>query len=821
MNRHYRGLALAIVFVLASAVAQAATYTWKTTSNLAGPYNWQDATNWNGGGFPSLPDDVAIFTATFPTPWAASTKISLGGTVTLGTLSRSGGGWYEITNGTLLFATTTGSAVISNRTPAYDSFTANVTFNTNTIITENQNNWGSSSYVIGLMIVGVVGSSGDFGLYKDGPGMLALINDANSFTGKITVANGWFFAKGATAGNWGVLGNPANTIVLGSPGARGGLMGYQSSVPFTRPIELAGVGGILRSPIPNVVSNVISGSGELVIANNDDVYFRGAADNTYSGGTRIYNRYTFAYNNARILGSGDVKIEYYGRLFLMNPAVNVDPAAKVLITSLGNGAIGPNIVGGILILGADSVPTIDTNSSGVIALGGPNHNLPTGPGQAAMSSGTNINNRFAVGAPQLGNGYMYYGDWSRTQNGTFTGGSLQPNLDGMYRFVSGESRLILDHTGDRVGVLTGTNGVEVFGMAAGPNFNDGNDFSGPLKVHVKARVVGYAWSSGVSSFGATNGPVEMKGGELWVQRADNAYNLAQKGTLSFESASMILMRNTSASYTTRFDVASMVRTNGGLLILNSLSGGLGGYNRITAVTPPAVTYGIVPPYFISDAWTDPNTLAFLNYVADVGFTNAPFTVNSLTGAVATSIASVTNVESVPSGGIEVYALKTKTNLLSNGSAEKIKIGSGGLILQGTTTNTAPIDFGASEGIIYLGGSSSAGWRHQLLGALSGTNGLAIGGDHTTSSYPAYLTIGADNSSSLTGTITINHGGVVLITSSSNLGPDSNLIVLNSGAGTYTERFGGLGAAATKSTNNHAIWLGSEGGRLPPIQPIGG
>jgi autotransporter-associated beta strand protein len=805
-----------IVFLLVSAAAWGATNTWNKTTTAT--FNWQDAANWSGGGFPSLAGDVANITLGIGAP----TTINLGGgTITISALNRSGTGYHNIINGTLVFAAN-GNASISNRisaTSESDAISADVTLNTNTIISTYQHSWyGAPNNSCGLKIGGVLG--GQVGLYKDGPGMLMLTNDANSFAGTVTVANGVLYARhaGATAG-WGVLGDAGNAIVLGSPGARGGLLGYQSSTAFTRPIELAGLGGMLIPPMPNVISNVISGAGELLVAHYDNLIFRGSQNNTYSGGTRIQNRYTFAFDNVKTFGTGDVKIEYSGRLFMMYPAVNVDPAAKVLVTSLGQGAkIGPNIVGGILILGSDSVPTIDTNSSGVIALGGPEYNAPDGPGKAAMSSGPNINTRFATNAATLGNGYMHYGFWSRSQAGTFTGSSLQPSLDGMYRFTCGGGGLTLDRTSSTIGVLTGTNGVEVFmipGNAAllGPTFNDVNDFSGPLKLHENTFLSGYVYSSGGSSFGATNGPLEMKGGFLRVQRAENALSIVKKGTLTFENLSILNMFNSSATYTTRLDVASMVRTNGGMLVFSSQYWGFGTFNQITVSTPPAVTHGIVPPYLIWDNGGNPNTnLFFLGYVVGAGFTNAPFTAGSLTGAVASSIATVTNVESVPPGGIEVYALKTKKNLSSNGSADKIKIGSGGLILHGSTTNTAPIDFGDNEGVIYCGGSASEGYTYQLSGNLSGTNGLTIGGDRYMG-YPAPLTISTDNSSSLTGTVTINHGAVVLIQDSVNLGPDRNPIMLNGGTGGYLDRFGALGPAAAKSTNNHAIWLGPEGGSI--------
>jgi len=72
--------------------------------------------------------------------------------------------------------------------------------------------------------------------------------------------------------------------VLGSAGARGGIGWGAALPPLTQPITLAGQGGLLQGWQTMTVSNVFSGTGELVYAPYSWEYIDSPAASTYSGG---------------------------------------------------------------------------------------------------------------------------------------------------------------------------------------------------------------------------------------------------------------------------------------------------------------------------------------------------------------------------------------------------------------------------------------------------------------------------------------------------------------------------------------------------------
>jgi len=817
------GLVVA-AFVLGGGPSSAATnYSWNVGG--AGPFNWQDTANWlPTSGWPSAQDDGAKWLGYGGSPATIDLQ---GGTLTLGTfdMTPGNGGAFAVANGTLVFDVSSGNAILSQfNSMRTDDITADVTFSTNTIVSVlcptyalfYHNVWGRA---LGLM--GVVRSQ--FGLYKNGPGQLDLGSD-NAITGTITVANGWVNPQIAS---WGTLGDAANPWVLGSHGARGGIGWFATLPTLTHAITLNGLGGMLHGYNNVTLDNAFSGSGELVVGAASWVYFDSTVDSTHSGGTRVVNYLTKVRTDANVFGSGDLRIEQYGAVELQNPTNNVSPGAKVLIGSTGRG-MGENVIHGALLLANDSVPTIDPDSSGMIWLGN------------GLSSGPNINARFAAAAPQLGDGYMVYGSPNSQFYGFFTGTSLQPNLDGRYRFIPGGG-VALDAPGT-TGCLTGTNGVEIAvpgGMWGwGEVFSyDAQAFSGPVIIHHNARFRGYAFSTG-NFLGAASGTVDLQSGLLSVVRGDGSSTPVQKGALTFQGSSYIAFDNQNdPAYTTRLDVATMVRSNRGILAVaaEDSSGVLGVSDQLTVASgAPAPVNGIVPPYFV-----DYNANAFLTYGGG-GFAKAAFTDGTLTGAVATSIANVTNMETVPAGGIEVYALRAAHPILGNASGDKLKIGSGGLLLTafasltdgvfwvpdenhraGRVAISAPIDFGNAEGVIYLGhpyyGDNSIPWDrtgvYHLTNRVYGTQGLTIGSHYTGNPGPRYLVLHADNSHSLTGTVTVNQG-VLSIATSESLGPDSNLIVLNGGSGAGNANYAAIDANVNPSvTNRHPIWLGPEGGML--------
>ena len=107
-----------------------------------------------------------------------------------------------------------------------------------------------------------------------------------------------------------------------------------------------------------------------------------------------------------------MSIEPGGRLDI-NSAANLSPNASVYVGSFGGA--GSNAFGsvscallGILSLDGNVFPTLNPNSSGILSLQG-GQSAYGNPPQSTGSTSTAINAALAIGAPQVGDGYMYIG----------------------------------------------------------------------------------------------------------------------------------------------------------------------------------------------------------------------------------------------------------------------------------------------------------------------------------------------------------------------------------------------------------------------------
>jgi autotransporter-associated beta strand protein len=419
------------------------------------------------------------------------------------------------------------------------------------------------------------------------------------------------------------------------------------------------------------------------------------------------------------------------------------------------------------------VPTIDPTSGGILMLN--------------ASSSTVLNDLVATSAPQLGNGYMIIG----ADTFTFSGASLQANLDNVYRLGALNGQISLNAAGN--GVLTGARSVEIGQLYAGlfayagvridrrglARTYDANDYSGTTTVFQSSQFIGDAQTTvGNSPFGSSNAPVVLKGGELYLVGVA-AGQPVNKGDLTVDGYGQLTLGSTFAGNQMTF--ASLNRVGSSVLYLYDPNSPLGGANAQVRITTglPAPVNGMLPPYFLQGVNRN-----FMNYSAN-GFTNAVYTHTSLAGVDSTSIVNLPGDVTV-SGTVNVYAMKT-VGVLGGTVTDLLRIHSGGLIFNAAKTHTAPIEF-VSEGVIQddLGCIFS--------GKLTGSSGLVKMG-------MAQTALNGDSSTTLSGPITINQGTLRLnvVGSIAQTSP----ITLNGGA-----LHGGIA-----TTWNNPITLGTLGGTL--------
>jgi hypothetical protein len=584
--------------------------------------------------------------------------------------------------------------------------------------------------------------------------------------------------------------------------------------PITPSITLSGEGGELINSTwygcgwPNSgqgsscpFTGQISGSGNLFLGRGYVTTLAGSSDNTYTGDTKVLG-WTNVLSTARAL-NGNVTV-VPGAWLTLNSANNVDSAKSVYVGSIRFASPMMDQMGSVGVLD-DFVPNIDPNSSGSLALEAalPNSNYSNG------STGTNINTRLAAGSAQLGNGYMYISNpalqGGRPWGEIFTGSSLQPDIDNVYRFWLNNSGFSLDAPGN-TGVLADVGGVATsVEISTGPKWgcitlltNDANTFSGSLTINPTAFFQGYAQTSG-SPFGDAAGDVNLNGGALYLSNNWNSSAaMVTKAHLNLQGQTALVFSTPTTSYNAKLTVTDIVRNNHAIMAISPTWGGsanvLGSNVQVFVTNPPANQNSgtMAPAYFVRYGGE-----GFLKYDSTLGFVDATFTATDSFGANdGTDIVNLTSTASTTiSSGSKAWAVRA-AGALTGGD---VTIGSGGLILAGAPTSaagkgrggpasnlvsTTNINFGSAEGIIYTGTGRDpanidmwySGWN-ELTGTITGTGGLTIGGPFNGNGAP-YVFISGNNTG-LSGQVTINMG-LVEINNANALG--TGTIMLNGGTG---------------------------------------
>ena len=223
---------------------------------------------------------------------------------------------------------------------------------------------------------------------------------------------------------------------------------------------------------------------------------------------------------------------------------------------------------------------------------------------------------------------------------------------------------------------------------------------------------------------------------------------------------------------------------GGLTIVPQSSTTLGSTQEVGFNTPPAMTNGIVDASIVAANSATDTSADFLSYNSVTGLGRATYSsATSLAnggpnGTTATSVFHATTATNNFFGSTQLYALKVDSNAVVLGGV--LTLGDGthtaGLILDGgnaatPTTINAAVNFApGSEGAVYVGGNGTSTYA-QIIGGVSGTNGLTKNGNGT---------LELVSPESYTGPTTINNGTLVFDNAGSKtLGSSASVINLAS------------------------------------------
>jgi autotransporter-associated beta strand protein len=558
-------------------------------------------------------------------------------------------------------------------------------------------------------------------------GVLSLENASNSALGDYFVKGGLLMILADTS-----LGNAAHTLTLGDIGSFGGFGPFNAAISVDRNITLTNNGAFLQSyfygSYRQAGTGILSGPGNLIVSMPAGAQFTN--NNTYAGGTVIVDGPVdssgASANNNTLFGAGNVDVLYNSALNLRGNG-NVASGKKILLTRTGDIPTGTRAALR-LYAGVTTVPALDPASAGILMLN--------------ASSSTVLNDLVSTSAPQLGNGYMLIG----SDGYTFSGASLQANLDDVFRLGALNGQIILNAAG--AGVLTGARSVEIgqpttaiyayggsryFRRGLAQTF-DANDYTGTTTVFHASQFRGYAQTTaGLTPFGNTNGPVVLLGGELYLDGVSSGQPV-DKGQATVDGYGVLSLSSGFAGNQLTF--ASLNRVGSSVVYLYAPGSPLGSVQAKMMIHSgmPATANNMLPPYFLNISRD------FMNYTA-TGFTNVVYTHTSLAGVDSTSIVNLPGDATV-SGTVNVHAMKT-AGILGGTPTDLLRVHSGGLILAAAKTHTAPIEF-VSEGVI----QDDVGCT--LSGKLTGSSGLVkMGG--------AVTILNGDNSATLSGPITINQG----------------------------------------------------------------
>jgi autotransporter-associated beta strand protein len=592
-------------------------------------------------------------------------------------------------------------------------------------------------------------------------GMLRL--DAASGYVFPTYANGFDVKRGmlGIAGNGTLGATDANGIRLGSTGTRGCLMGAAANTAgnyITRAVTLNGNGGVVwvSAYYNNNDMNFatpITGPGMLIKTGEKALHLRNAGSgtaNSYAGGTVVASGELWL-EPARTLGSGNVAIAPGGVLYLTN-AAQVGAGATVFT---GGNLYNPGI---LRLRSNQEFPTIDTNSTGTIALEAGNANAIASIGSAFLGSAANTATYSASSLP-AGSGNTYR-----------IGGVVDPLCTG----ISTGHRLILDvNNGDNgSGVLTGPNNLLV--AYGGVILKDINTFTGTTTVRNNLKFDSWEnatfrndFQTGGSPLGSPAADVNLYNGIIQFYSPTNGMPIA-KDDLNIQGRCQLLVDcSTSSSPTSTVTFATLNRLNRSQLSIYGGQDKLGTREQVYVTAAPTPVNGMVAPWLICDFAATP---AFLTYGA-TGFARAVFSASVPTVAFPTDGTSVVQVTSTTTLGFnpDVYALRAGSQI-NRGAGTTVTLRSGGLIFSFATTHNPDFTFGAAgdvEGLIYANNNVT------LSGILTTTAGL-------TKSGPGIMTLSGVNSNTLRGDITVN-GGALKVTSDANLCSPTNRIRINGGA----------------------------------------
>ena len=559
--------------IVASRAAQAFTWTGAGSDT-----NWTTGANWNSGvGLSPVSVDTAVFSLTESANQGTTRTVTLGGNQAVNAMNFTSDTPYTFDLSGSSNVLTVCAGGIS------DSDSGLVTFN---------------NILAGSTTINVYGACGniDAWAWTFLGSELSLANTGNTFSGAINVYGGQLDIAGS-----GALGNSSNVITLGSAGQFGRLNG---SGTLVRNLVLAGSGGWLRDF--STVTGSFSGSGSLIISDNTMTVNPSVGNTLYSGTTHVWANVYFGAANGtvNVLGSGNLRVEYFGHAYLYTASV-ISPSAAVFVGGYDtNTEFWASSTRSVLGVYSDFMPNITSDSGGDFNIDCTTTN--GGGGAIATALAYNPANPNKV----LGNGYMSIGS---DNGGVYQGASLIADADNVYRFDVSGGGLTLNSWGSSNGVLNDNGGnqcgVYVTGGSTLDVSDSNNTYTGTTTIDQASTLQfdNLSTTAGQSPMGASTGNIVLvDNAQLTIKGSSSSQVAVVKNDLTFNGTGRVTIN--ANGHPTALQLTSLTRGWGNsVLTIYGQSGQLGAstgnYEQVTVSTnPPVSSGGMVSPVCISGAY---------------------------------------------------------------------------------------------------------------------------------------------------------------------------------------------------------------------------
>lgn len=383
-----------------------------------------------------------------------------------------------------------------------------------------------------------------------------------------------------------------------------------------------------------------------------------------------------------------------------------------------------------------------------------------------------------------------------------------------------------------------TSGIETYGVLnvsgeAGSLLKGGNGAAIPVTLRPGATLRFDNTAAGVLPVAVANGRwqdsvgLTLDNATLRLQGNAAVEAIETVGSISVQGGSFLEIVRGVIGRGTELRTPSITRVGVATLTFNTTSDQLGTDERLLITgAAPAVTNGMVAPWMVSNTNTD-----FLTYNADNGFVRAGFTKVQAGGTTGSTLNLGTDrvlfntANTVIGTGFDISTYATRldvdltlaTTTNNTATANRLIIGSGGLITVGTRAITAGLVFGSAatpgEALIFNTGTTTVGDSANI------TTSGQIGASSLTKSGAGTLVLQASQGT-FAGNIAVNQGaltlnyvpagaaGSVTVTPTVTTGGAGGTIFLN-GANATLNLLGGNDAYATgvNTIFNNSVTIG--------------